>query len=91
MIITWTSLGNCSHECDDVDRKQNRHHPRPPTMLVDRAVEAPSPEHPCGWRLWPFRRPLAPEQLLEVDPLPLRLREQSRTRLCAKVPNDDTG
>lgn len=91
MIITWTLLGNCSHECDDVDRKQNRHRPRPPTMLVDRAVEAPSPKHPCGWRIWPFRWPLAPEQLLEVDPLPLRLREQSRPRLCAKVPNDDTG
>jgi hypothetical protein len=88
-IIAWM-LGNCLHECDDVDRKQNRHHPRPPAMFVDRAVEAPSPESLCGSRLWPFRRPLAPEQLLEVDPLPLRLREQSGARLSAKVPNDDT-
>jgi hypothetical protein len=83
-------FGNYSHECDDVDRKQNRHHPRPPTVLIDRAVEAPSSEPPRGPRLWPFRRPLAPEQLLEVNPLPLRLREQSRARLRAKVPNDDT-
>ena len=60
-------------------------------MLVDRAVEAPSLEPPPGPYLWPLRRPLAPEQLLEVDPLPLRLRQQSSARLGAEVPNDDTG
>ena len=90
MIIAWTLLGNCSHECDDVDRKQNRHHSRPPTMLIDRAVKAPSSESPHRPRLWPFRWSLAPEQLLEVNPLSLRLGEQRRAGLRAKVPNDDT-
>jgi hypothetical protein len=60
-------------------------------MLVDRAVEAPSPKPPHGPCLWPLRRPLAPEQLLKVDPLPLWLRQQSSARLGPKVPNDDTG
>jgi hypothetical protein len=60
-------------------------------MLVDRAVKAPSPEPPPGPYLRPLRRPLAPEQLLKVDPFPLRLRQQGSARLGTEVPNDDTG
>ena len=59
-------------------------------MLVDGTVEAPSSEILFGPLSRPLRRPLAPDQLLEVDPLLLRLRQQSSACLGTKVPNDDT-
>ena len=59
-------------------------------MLVHRAVVTPSSERPRGPRFRPFGRPLALHQFLKIDPLPLRLRQQSRTCLCPKVANDDT-
>jgi hypothetical protein len=83
-------MGYYLHECNDVDRKQHRHHPCPPAMLVDRTIEAPGSESPPGPNLRSLGRPLTPEQLLEIDPLPLWLRQQSRARLGTKVSNDDT-
>ena len=59
-------------------------------MLVYCTIKAPSPEHPRGPPSRPLRRPLTPEQFLEVDPFPLRLCQQSSARLCPKVPNDNT-
>ena len=59
-------------------------------MLVHRTIKAPGPESPRRPSSRPLRRPLTPEQFLEVDPFPLRLSQQSGARLCPKVPNDDT-
>jgi hypothetical protein len=73
-----------------VDSEEHSHHPRPPAVLVYRAIEAPSPKPPRWPRFRPFRRPLALDQFLEVDPLPLGLREQGGSRLRTEVPNDDT-
>jgi hypothetical protein len=73
-----------------MNSEQQRHHPRPPPMLVYCTIKAPSPEHPRGPPSRPLGRPLTPEQFLEVDPFPLRLRQQSSARLCPKVSNDDT-
>ncbi len=59
-------------------------------MLIHRTVITPSPERRRGPYSWPLGWPLTPEQFLEVDPFPLRLRQQSSARLCPEVPNDDT-
>ena len=72
-----------------MDSEEHGHHPRPPAVLGYRAVEAPSPEPPFWTRFRPFRWPLTLDQLLEVDPLPLGLREQGGSRFRTEVPNDD--
>ena len=59
-------------------------------MLVYRPVEAPCSELPRWPRFWAFRRPLALDQLLEVDPLLLWLNEQRSSCLHTKVHDDDT-
>jgi hypothetical protein len=80
----------CSHESNDVNSKQHRHHPCPPPMLIHCTIITPSPEHRLGRCSRPLGWPLTPEQFLEVNPFSLWLRQQSSARLCSEVPNDDT-
>ncbi len=60
-------------------------------MLVDSTVITPLPDAPRRPLLGTLRRSLSLDELLQVNPLSLRLREESRTRLRREVTDDDTG
>ena len=59
-------------------------------MLVDRPVIAPGPETPQRPNFRSLGRPLAFDQLLEIDPLSLWLCEQCTPGLRREIANDDT-
>ena len=59
-------------------------------MLVHRSVVAPLPNGPRRPLLRTFRWTLPLDQLLQVNPLSLRLGEQRGTRLRRKVADDNT-
>lgn len=70
--------------------KDSRHPSRPPSVLMNGSIKTPSPEEPVRPHLRSLRRSLPIDQLLQVDPLALRLCEERGTRLRTKVPDDDT-
>ena len=78
------------HKSDDVQGVQHGHHPMPPTMLMDSTVVAPLPDSPGGSLLRTLGRPLPLDEFLQIDPLSLGLRKQSRAGLRREVADDDT-
>ena len=73
-----------------MENEQGRHRSIPPTVLMNRSIIAPSAELPHRADLRSLGRPLAFDQLLEVDPLSLWLCEQCTSGLRREVANDDT-
>jgi hypothetical protein len=58
-------------------------------MLVNSSVKTPAPE--ASWSsLGSFRRSLAFEQFLKINPFPLRLGEKRRSCPSLEIANDDT-
>ena len=70
--------------------KQGSHHSVPPSMLMNGAVVAPSSYWPCGSCPGSFRRALTFDELLQIDPLSLRLSQQCATCPRCEVADNNT-
>lgn len=70
--------------------KDYGHGPMPPSMFVDRAIEAPGSDQPRWPTLRSFGRTLTFDELLQINPFTLRLGQIGRPCLRSEVAYDDT-
>lgn len=87
--LRQTSTTMHLHQNDNVHDKQECQSSGPPSALLDSAVVAPSTETSFGSYLRSLAGFLTSKELLQINPLSLRIGQQRRPRPRPEVGDDD--